>query len=158
MNTRIQGILRNQTPWTAVETNGYFQVGDKVRINDENSLSHMTVGTLTGIIHRGENTPLALVQWLDNAPPVRTLITKIQRMKPTRFWMVVSVLPDDVQYARVDTQDAVRDGTISPAKKFYDREEAADVARRLTERYRRDYILLESTEYYSNDTRTVERI
>lgn len=158
MNTRIQGILNNQAPWTAVEANGYFQVGDKVRINDENSLSHMTVGTLTGIIHRGENTPLALVQWLDNAPPVRTLITKVQRMKPTRFWMVVSVLADDVNYARVETQDTVRDGTIAPAKKFYDKAEAENTARLLSERYRRDYILLESTEYFSYESRTVERV
>lgn len=156
-NVQVKGIRSNAAPFIAVEDNGYFQVGDTVRIEDINSLSHMTVGTLSGLIHRGEErSPMALVQWLDNAPPIRILMTKLVRMKPVKFWMVVSEIDGD--YVREGGVESQREGTLSPARKFFDQDEARDTASSLCNRYRRNYILLESSQYVSTENGTFAAI
>lgn len=156
-NVQVKGIRSNTAPFIAVEADGYFQVGDTVRIEDINSLSHMTCGNLVGLIHRGEDkVPMALVHWLENAPPIRILMTKLVRLKPIKFWMVCG----DIEGDFVRTQDVAcqRDGTISPAKKFFVKEEAKAVALQLSTRNRRNYILLESAEFVSNETQQFGRI
>lgn len=145
-NTRVNAIVSIVAPFTAGET-GYFQIGDKVRIEDQNSLSHMTVGTISGLIHRGEETtPLALVQWLENAPPVRIGINKLVRLKPVKFWMVVADC-DCTDFVREESRDRLRDGTLAPAKKFFERSAALEAAQSLGRRFNRNYILLEATEF-----------
>ncbi|MGL5016385.1 MAG: hypothetical protein ACRC6V_19220 [Bacteroidales bacterium] len=99
---------------------------------------------------------MALVNWLENAPPIRILMTKLVRLKPQKFWMVASVTDGD--YVRENDIARQRDGTIAPAKKFFDKEEAKAVATQLQTRHRRDYLLLEAVEYVSNETSEFSRV
>lgn len=161
MQVRVQGIQSKTAPFIAVEQDGYFQVGDKVRIDDNKSLSHMTEGTLVGLIHRGDDTvPMALVHWLENAPPVRCLMSKLVRLKPIKFWMVVGEIEGD--YVRASDDEAAlaaqRDGTLAPARKFFSRQEAQDLASRMSQRYRRNYILMESTSYVAMSDHQVQSL
>ncbi|MGL6100073.1 MAG: hypothetical protein ACRC0G_10665 [Fusobacteriaceae bacterium] len=156
-NVQVKGINSKSAPFIAVEADGYFQVGDTVRIEDMNSLSHMTMGTLVGLTHRGaDKAPMALVNWLENAPPIRILMTKLVRLKPVKFWMVCGDIEGD--FVRDETPARQRDGTISPAKKFFDKEAAKAVALSLSTRNRRNYILLESVEFVSNETSNFARV
>lgn len=156
-NVQVKGIRSNTAPFIAVEADGYFQVGDNVRIEDVNSLSHMTCGSLVGLIHRGEDrVPMALVNWLENAPPIRILMTKLVRLKPVKFWMVVGDVEGD--FVRENDVARQRDGTIAPAKKFFDKAEAQAIATQLSARHRRNYILLEASEFISNETASFGRI
>lgn len=156
-NVQVKGIRSNTAPFIAVEADGYFQVGDNVRIEDINSLSHMTSGNLVGLIYRGEDrAPMALVNWLENAPPIRILMTKLVRLKPVKFWMVCGDIEGD--FVREQDIARQRDGTIAPAKKFFVKEEAEAVALQLSTRNRRNYILLESTQFVSNETQQFGRI
>lgn len=157
-NTKVQGIQSATAPFIAVEKDGFFQVGDKVRIEEVNSLSHMTVGTLSGLIHRGDDVvPMALVNWLEGAPPVRILMSRLKRIKPVKFWMVCGDVEGNL--VREESWDTVRAGTIAPARKFFTQSEALAVAQDLGRRYNRNYILLEATEFTSfEDNHNVGKI
>lgn len=161
-NTNVKGIESNTAPFIAVEKNGYFQVGDPVRIEDMNSMSHMTTGTLQGLIHRGDDkVPMALVHWLENAPPIRILMTKLVRMKPVKFWMVVHDVEGDFQRVGSDDpqlMELYRNGVLSPAKKFFKHSEAVEVANLIRSRYRRNAVILESTEFVSQESGALESI
>ncbi|MGL6100815.1 MAG: hypothetical protein ACRC0G_14500 [Fusobacteriaceae bacterium] len=156
-NTRVKGIINPTTPYVCTDDNAYFKVGDPVRIEDNSSMSHMTVGTIQDIIYRGEETiPLVLVHWLEGAPPIRILMTKLIRMKPMKFWMVAGDVGGD--FVREDSADNIRNGSISPAKKFATEAEAVVVASRMKTRYRRNYILLEAVKYVTMDSDTVNTL
>lgn len=161
-NVNVMGVSGITAPFMAVKENGYFQVGDEVQINDINSLSYSIKGPLIGLIHRGEDKiPMALVQTLEGAPPVRILMTKLKRLKPTKFWMICADidgqfvrLPDD----HVDFRTAFRNGTLAPAVKYYNKEEAIEKAKMYTSRYGQQALILESVEFVSKETGEVGKV
>ncbi|MGL5016265.1 MAG: hypothetical protein ACRC6V_18600 [Bacteroidales bacterium] len=145
-NTRVKGILNREMPFVATDGSAYFAVSDMVRIEDTKSLSHMTIGTISDIIYRGaEVQPLVLVHWLENAPPIRIGMNKLVRLKPVKFWMVAGDIEGD--FVREEHNENMRNGSISPARKFMSEDAAAEVAQRMKARYRRNYIILEAVKY-----------
>lgn len=127
-------------------------IGQDAIVNNDKLFSHRTKGTLIGFVDGKW-----LLHWLDGAPPLRILPKNLQPVPVARkFWMVAGDIPNDV-YLRTTQQDVVREGRNSPARKFYSREEAVDVATRLARTTGIQYIILEAQEAVS-DTRGVRTI
>ncbi|MGL5013755.1 MAG: hypothetical protein ACRC6V_05615 [Bacteroidales bacterium] len=157
MNTRVKGIVGTEAPFVSTDGTGHFQVGDPVQIRDTNSMSHMTQGVIKDIIYRGsEVQPLILVHWLENAPPIRIGMDKVNRLKPIKFWMVAGDVSGD--FVREDDNENVRNGSIAPAKKFFTEAAAVSVAERMKVRYRRNYIILEAVKYVTMDNNNLNSL
>ena len=126
-----------------------IEVGDEVRVTNPNLMSYMTKGEVVGITPGTHESDYALVQWLNGAPPLRIKASNLEVIRgPVKFWMVVGAVDDNVntRYQHNHTSPVVLAGFSAPTRKFYDKQEAINLAHVLSEQGTTPYIVMEAME------------
>lgn len=128
-----------------------IQIGDDVVVSNQKLFSYRTQGVVVG--ESGVEGMYKLVHWLDGAPPLRILARNLQVIPGVRkFWMVVGDIGEDQPtYIRSTNPDVIIAGQVSPARKFYDKADAENLAQRLRNQGRTQWIVMEAVEVTTNN-------
>ncbi|AFC22063.1 hypothetical protein GAP52_069 [Cronobacter phage vB_CsaP_GAP52] len=128
---------------------GIFKVNDSVKIKNSNILSNTTMGTLQGFSFSSAKNLLAHVNWLKDAPPIKTLLSNIVMDRPQKFWMVVGDMEStghpSTDHYTTGGLAAVRQGTHAPRARYWSEADAIAQATALTSSYGIRHLVMEAT-------------
>lgn len=85
-----EGVLSKLLLVSGEELTNYpYRIGRKVIITGDNILSNQTRGVISGFRYTAAGNALAQVKWLEGAPPVSVLVSRLQIDQPRKMYMLM---------------------------------------------------------------------
>lgn len=129
-----------------------FRVGRQVIVKNDNILSNHTKGIISGFQVSSAGNALALVNWLDGAPPLRIRLEKLHIDQPTKIWFLVQrneTARQGIDFSTGSRYFEAQRGLSS--RRYFSLEEAEAQARSLRSTYGHDVLVLETVGYCNGD-------
>lgn len=136
-----------------------YHIGQKVVVQNNLILSNFTKGVISGFSLSSIGTPLAHVNWLEGAPPLRIRLDKIKVDQARKVWMLVQrneTVRDGIDFATGSRYMEAQRGIYG--RRFFTREDAEARARQLVREFGHEVLILQSVAVCNAEgqTRTIK--